>query len=42
MKKKVIDHLKPVKIVTTAAIVATTLFTPIVDVLPGQANKVYA
>ncbi|EOO59223.1 hypothetical protein IKE_06199, partial [Bacillus cereus VD196] len=41
-QKKRMDQLKPVNVVTTAAIVATTLFTPIVDVLPGKYNIVHA
>ncbi|EJR89622.1 hypothetical protein [Bacillus cereus] len=32
MENKKYDRLKPINVVTTAAIVATTLFTPIVDV----------
>ncbi|EJR91131.1 beta-lactamase [Bacillus cereus VD200] len=40
--KKELDWLKPVNVVTTAAILATTLFTPIVDVLPGKYNIVHA
>ncbi|EOO62149.1 hypothetical protein IKE_05734, partial [Bacillus cereus VD196] len=41
-QKKRMDQLKPINVVATAAIVATTLFTPIVDVLPGKYNIVHA
>ncbi|EJR90883.1 Ig-like domain-containing protein, partial [Bacillus cereus] len=41
-QKKRMNQLKPVNVVTTAAIVATTLFTPIVDILPGKYNIVHA
>ncbi|MGG0373859.1 Ig-like domain-containing protein, partial [Bacillus toyonensis] len=40
--KKKLDQLKPINVVATAAIVATTLFTPIIDVLPGQSSMAYA
>ncbi|WP_158236259.1 immunoglobulin-like domain-containing protein [Bacillus cereus] len=42
MKKKVINHLKPIKVVTTATIVATTLFTPVMDILPINYTVVHA
>ncbi|WP_238141311.1 Ig-like domain-containing protein [Bacillus cereus] len=44
MKKKNrrIDQLKPINLVATAAIVATTLFTPVMDILPGQSSMAYA
>ncbi|EOO58613.1 hypothetical protein IKE_06228 [Bacillus cereus VD196] len=38
MENKKYDRLKPINVVTTAAIVATTLFTP---VLPGKYNIVH-
>ncbi|MGG0257488.1 immunoglobulin-like domain-containing protein, partial [Bacillus toyonensis] len=41
-ESKRIDELKPIKIVTAAAIIATTLFTPTLDVLPGKYNMIYA
>ncbi|EOO64344.1 hypothetical protein IKE_04569 [Bacillus cereus VD196] len=41
-QKKRMNQLKPINVVTTAAIVATTLFTPIVEVLPGKYNIVHA
>ncbi|MGG0256623.1 Ig-like domain-containing protein [Bacillus toyonensis] len=44
MKKKNrrIDQLKPINVVATATIVATTLFTPVMDILPGQSSMAYA
>ncbi|MGG0257156.1 Ig-like domain-containing protein [Bacillus toyonensis] len=42
MQKKIVDNLKPIKVVTTAAVIATTLFTPVMDVLPGKYNLVHA
>ncbi|WP_100618048.1 immunoglobulin-like domain-containing protein [Bacillus cereus] len=41
-ESKRIDELKPIKIVTTAAIVATTLFTPVLHVLPDNYTVVHA
>ncbi|EJR90719.1 immunoglobulin-like domain-containing protein, partial [Bacillus cereus] len=41
-ENKRIDQLKPINIVASAAIIATTMFTPIVDVLPGQYNAIHA
>ncbi|MGG0396737.1 Ig-like domain-containing protein, partial [Bacillus toyonensis] len=42
MTKKISNQLKPINIMATTAIVATTLFTPVIDILPAQHNVAHA